>query len=157
MPLSLQQTYAPLSRCFGCGPANDKGLRVRSVANPNDPSVVCDFTPEPHHAAFDNVVNGGILGTVLDCHMNWTAVFFLMKQRGESHAPSCVTAEFRVKLRKPTPMLPFRVEARVVASSPSNDRAEIEATVLAPGGVVTATGSGTFVAVPPGHPAYHRW
>lgn len=29
---SLQETFAPHGRCFGCGPANDKGLRIRCVA-----------------------------------------------------------------------------------------------------------------------------
>ena len=27
---SLQETYAPHNACFGCGPANTKGLHVRS-------------------------------------------------------------------------------------------------------------------------------
>ena len=27
---SLQETYAPHNACFGCGPANEKGLRIRS-------------------------------------------------------------------------------------------------------------------------------
>ena len=30
MELSLQELYAPGSACFGCGPANEKGLHVRS-------------------------------------------------------------------------------------------------------------------------------
>ena len=45
-------------------------------------------------------------------------------------------------------------EARVVESD--DDRATVEATLTA-GGEVTATCRGTFVAVKPGHPAYHRW
>jgi hypothetical protein len=36
------------------------------------------------------------------------------------------------------------------------DRAAIDATITADG-KVTATCRGTFVAVKPGHPAYHRW
>ena len=27
---SLQETYAPKSVCFGCGPANPEGLHIRS-------------------------------------------------------------------------------------------------------------------------------
>ena len=27
---SVQERYAPENRCFGCGPANPKGLRIRS-------------------------------------------------------------------------------------------------------------------------------
>jgi hypothetical protein len=36
------------------------------------------------------------------------------------------------------------------------DRVTVEATITAEG-KVTATCRGTFVAVKPGHPAYHRW
>jgi hypothetical protein len=36
------------------------------------------------------------------------------------------------------------------------DRAVVDATLEA-NGKVTATCRGTFVAVKPGHPAYHRW
>jgi len=153
---SLQETYAPHGRCFGCGPTNERGLRIRSVAasEQSDAHVTCDFVPERHHEAFENVLNGGIIGTVLDCHMNWTAIHHLMRKGGLDHAPCTVTAEFAVKLKRPTPMGPVRVEARVVSST--DDRAVIEATMTA-GGKVTALGTGTFVAVEPDHPAYHRW
>ncbi len=150
---SLQERFAPTARCFGCGPANPKGLRIRSFATA-DSHVVCDFTPEPHHEAFENVLNGGIIGTVLDCHMNWTTIHHLIQKRGLDHAPPCVTAEFKVVLKRPTPMGLVHVDAHVVSST--DDRATIEA-VMTAGGKVTAIGSGTFVAVEPGHPAYHRW
>jgi acyl-coenzyme A thioesterase PaaI-like protein len=153
---SLQETFAPAGRCFGCGPKNEKGLRIRSFATEDsaDALVVCDFVPEKHHEAFDDVLNGGIIGAVLDCHMNWTAIFHLMKRSGATHAPCCVTADFHVSLKRPTPLGPVRVEARVVTST--DDRATIEATMTA-NGKVTAIGTGTFVAVKPDHPAYHRW
>jgi len=86
--------------------------------------------------------------------MNWTTIFHLMKKHGLDHAPCCVTAEFKVVLKRPTPIGPVHVDAHVVSSS--DDRATIEATMTA-GGKVTAIGTGTFVAVKPDHPAYHRW
>jgi hypothetical protein len=46
------------------------------------------------------------------------------------------------------------LEARIVESSA--DRAQVESTLTADG-KVCARGKGTFVAVKPGHPAYHRW
>src|SRR5437762_3132814 len=48
MTKSLQEIFAPAGRCFGCGPTNDKGLRIRSfaLADTIDAHVVCDFTPE---------------------------------------------------------------------------------------------------------------
>jgi acyl-coenzyme A thioesterase PaaI-like protein len=155
---SLQETFAPQGRCFGCGPINVQGLRIRSFARDDsaDSVVVCDWTPEKHHEAFENVLNGGIIGALLDCHMNWTTIHHLMKKNGLDHAPCCVTADFHVVLKRPTPMGPVHLEARVVASEA--DRATIEATLTAgPQGKVTATGRGTFVAVKPDHPAYHRW
>jgi len=153
---SLQEIHAPGGRCFGCGPANAKGLRIRSFPTEASASahVRCDFTPEPHHEAFENVLNGGIIGTVLDCHMNWTTIHHLMHRNGLDHAPCCVTAEFKVVLKRPTPMGPIHVDAHVVSSS--DDRATIEATLTA-AGKITAIGAGTFVAVKPDHPAYYRW
>ncbi len=156
MTQSLQETYAPKGRCFGCGPSNELGLRIRSfaLADASDAHVVCDFTPAKHHEAFENVLNGGIIGTVLDCHMNWTTIHHLMKRLGMDRAPCCVTAEFKVVLKRQTPLGPVHVDAHVVTST--DDRATIEATMTA-GGKVTAIGTGTFVAVKPDHPAYHRW
>lgn len=156
MAKSLQETYAPAGRCFGCGPANARGLRIRSfaLADAADAHVVCDFTPEPHHEAFEGVLNGGIIGTVLDCHMNWTTIHHLLRAQGLDQAPPCVTAEFRIVLKRPTPIVPVHVDAHVVSATA--DRATIEATMTA-AGKVTAIGTGTFIAVKPGHPAYHRW
>ncbi|MBM3975594.1 MAG: PaaI family thioesterase [Planctomycetes bacterium] len=149
----LQDRFAPHNRCFGCGPANELGLRIQSI--PQGDEVVADWTPKPHHEAFDNVLNGGICGALLDCHLNWTAAWHLMNKSGASTPPCTVTAEYHVKLKRPTPMnQPVRLVARVVESGA--DRAVVEGT-LSSGGVVTATCRGTFVAVKEGHPAYHRW
>lgn len=153
MTVALQDRYAPHGRCFGCGPANAQGLRIKSFRQ-DDGHVVCDFTPQKHHEAFEDVLNGGIIGTVLDCHMNWTTISHLIVQGNLSDAPPCVTAEFKVVLKRPTPMGLVHVDAHVVSAS--EDRATIEATMTA-GGKVTALGTGTFIAVKPGHPAYHRW
>jgi acyl-coenzyme A thioesterase PaaI-like protein len=153
MAESLQDRYAPANRCFGCGPANEKGLRIKSRVE--DGEVVADWKAEPHHEAFPGMLNGGIVGTLLDCHSNWTAAWHLMGQSGADAPPCTVTAEFHVKLRRPTPSdRPVRLRARVVESK--DDRATVEAT-LESDGVVTATCRGVFVAVREGHPAYHRW
>jgi len=150
---SVQETYAPQNRCFGCGPANEKGLRIRSFENGEE--LVCEWTPEPHHLAFEGIVNGGIIGALLDCHSNWTAAYALMQQAGLESPPCTVTADFHVKLKAPTPLgQELRLEARPVQTSA--DRCTVDAELSA-GGKVTATCRGTFVAVKPGHPAYHRW
>jgi acyl-coenzyme A thioesterase PaaI-like protein len=147
---SLQDTYAAKSICWGCGPANEKGLRIKSYEE--DGELVARWTPEPYHHAFPGVLNGGIIGALLDCHSNWCASNHLRK--GGDHMPCTVTAEFTVKLKKPTPLSPLTIKARVVASEA--DRATVEAEIVS-GGKVTATCRGLFVAVKEGHPAYHRW
>ncbi len=151
---SLQQRYSPTSTCYGCGPANERGLLVESHEAP-DGTLVADWQPQPHHAAFDGVLNGGVIGTLLDCHLNWTAAMRLMRDRGLDGPPGCVTAEYTIRLRRPTPTdAPVRLTARVTDVDGDRVTAEGE---LSAGGIVTATASGVFVAVGPDHPAYERW
>lgn len=158
---SLQDRFAPHNACFGCGPQNAKGLRLKSYVAA-DGSVVATFLPEPHHEAFPGVLNGGIIGALLDCHSNWTAAHALMLARGEATPPCTVTAEFHVKLRHPTPTgVPLSLLARALkvsggSTGPGADRCTVDAE-LSCDGKVTATCQGLFVAVTEGHPAYHRW
>lgn len=153
MPLSLQEQFAPRNACFGCGPANPDGLRIASFVDGNE--VVCSWQPKPMHEAFPGMLNGGIIGTLLDCHCNWTAAWHLMQQSGAATPPCTVTAEYSIKLRRPTPTGgPVQLRARVVESS--TDRARVSGTLEA-GGKVCATCDGLFVAVKEGHPAFHRW
>ncbi|MCK6529774.1 PaaI family thioesterase [Myxococcota bacterium] len=150
---ALQDLYAPQNRCFGCGPANEQGLRIKSRVEGDE--VVARFRPSPHHLAFDGIVNGGIVGALFDCHCNWAAAWALMRDRGADAPPCTVTAEYHVKLKRPTPLeAELEIRARVVDLD--GDRATVEATMTA-GGLVTATCRGLFVAVREGHPAFHRW
>jgi acyl-coenzyme A thioesterase PaaI-like protein len=150
---SLQERYAPNNACFGCGPANPEGLHIRSF--PKTDGVVAKWLPQKKYEAFPGVLNGGIIGALLDCHCNWTAAYHLMKQAGEDHAPCTVTAEYAIKLLRPTPTTaPVHLAAKVVEST--SDRATVEGTLTA-GGKVCATCRGVFVAVREGHPAFHRW
>lgn len=149
----LQERYAPHNACFGCGPANDKGLRIRSFVRGDE--VVAEWRAEKHHEAFEGMLSGGITGTLLDCHSNWAAAHALMIRAGAETPPCTVTADYAVKLLRPTPTDgPITLTARVVEAS--HDRAVVEATLSA-AGKLRATCRGTFVAVREGHPAFHRW
>ncbi|MFZ5472015.1 MAG: PaaI family thioesterase [Myxococcota bacterium] len=150
---SLQERFAPSSICFGCGPVNQKGLRIRSFEQGD--ALVCEWTPQKHHEAFPGMLNGGIVGSLLDCHSNWTAAVHLMKRRKLEQPPVTVTADYAVSLKRPCPSdKPLTMKARVVESA--DPRVVVEAT-LESDGKVRATCRGTFIAVEPGHPAYHRW
>ena len=170
---SLQEFFAPKSICFGCGPANEDGLRIRSFLSKENPEeVICDFQPARHHQAFPGMLNGGIIGSLLDCHCNWTAVWGLKNKWNLDKPPCTVTAEYRIQLLRPTPVqTPVHLTARVVEYV-KQDRAWVEGELWAPASsgvdsastdrvsadrVITAKCRGLFIAVREGHPAYHRW
>ena len=152
--VSLQDRYAPNGTCFGCGPKNERGLHVKSVPREHG-AVAARWHAEKHHEAYEGALSGGIIGTLMDCHSNWTATYHLMRKSGAATPPCTVTAEYSITMRRPTPTAgDIEIVARPVEVG--DDRAVVEAELVA-GGKVCATSRGTFVAVKPGHPAYHRW
>lgn len=150
---SIQETYAPESICFGCGPANEKGLRIRSFEQ-ND-EYVMEWHAESHHEAFPGMLNGGIIGALLDCHSNWAAAHYIMKKNGKSEPDCTVTANYNVNLLRPTPSNEL-IRLRAWVTKSEQDRAFVEAELIAKD-KVCATCTGLFVAVREGHPAYRRW
>lgn len=151
--LCLQDTYAPSSICYGCGPTNSKGFQIKSFVNGD--KVIASFTPKPHHQAFPNVINGGVIGTLLDCHCNWAAAWYLMQAHKLDQAPCTVTAQYSIKLLRPTPAnTELHLEASL--SSIQGGKAVINGQLIA-NDKVCDTCEGVFIAVKEGHPAFHRW
>lgn len=113
------------------------------------------FTPSDEHQAFPGMINGGIIGSLLDCHGNWAAAIALMDASDSEEPPCTVTASYSVSLRRPTPA---GVELHILAEVEEllEGRAKISMTLTADG-KICATGKGLFVAVKEGHPAFHRW
>jgi len=137
--LSIQESLYPQLTCFGCGHANPKGFHLRSYRE--DGQVVAAFTPEPHHDNGFGFLNGGIIGTVLDCH-SAAAVFVEAQRRGwvaEDGSPlPYVTAGLDVRYLRPTPLAgPVVLTASVTAATEAEMTAAVE---LSAGGKVRATG-----------------
>src|SRR4051794_22608721 len=90
--------------CFGCGPANPKGLRLKSYVE--DGVVTAEFVPWPEHDNGVGFLNGGIIATVLDCH-SAAAVMSEAAARGWHPLPGAdlafVTAGLDVRYLRPTP------------------------------------------------------
>jgi len=150
---NLQDTYAPYGVCFGCGPKNTQGLRLKSL--PVGESVVADWKPKPHHVAFGKFGSGGIISVLLDCQGNWAAAYALMKSRKLSSPPGTVTAEYTVKFLHPSSIdKKWQVSAR--ATRVKGDRVSVSGE-LKVDGMVTATMTGLFIAVRESHPAFYRW
>ena len=150
---SVQDQYAEKSICFGCGPTNKNGLQIKSYRS--DHGLDLWFETKPEHQAFPGVINGGIIGSLFDCHGNWAAAVALLDTGDYKSIPSTVTASYSVELIRPTPFgVPLYIQATI--KSQSTDKAEIEMELYADKDLC-AKGRGLFIAVKEGHPAYHRW
>lgn len=100
-------------RCFGCGPANEHGLRLRfrRIA----PGVVeGEYTAPEHQAGAPGVVHGGIQAVLLDETLGFAA----HADRGPGEPDvDIVTVEFSLRYRRPAPTgQPLRLRGRLVRS-----------------------------------------
>lgn len=80
--------------CFGCGLNNPLGLHLDDFAI-DDNELVAAFTPRPEFRGFAGVLHGGILASVLDETLAWTAMMLA--------DTFVVTASLEIKYRKPAP------------------------------------------------------
>lgn len=140
--LSIQQRFLPDMSCFGCGPANSRGLQLRSYpAADDDESTVAEFTPWPEHDNGLGYLNGGIICTVLDCH-SATPVMLLAERLGLMGPDALlpyVTAGLQVRYLRPTPLnVPLSLRARPLEASESGITVAVE---LSCAGKVRAEGS----------------
>ena len=149
----LQHQYAKNSMCYGCGPSNPQGFQIQSYVE--EDKIIANWQPESHHQAFPGILNGGVIGTLLDCHCNWAAAWYLMKNQDLNHPPCTVTAEYTIKLLRPT-RINEGLSLEATLKEIINNKATISGKLISHG-KVCATCVGVFVAVPPGHPAYNRW
>ena len=104
--ISLQDQYFPQLPCFGCGPANERGLQLKSFVA-DDGLVRAEFTPWPEHNNGLGYLNGGIIATVLDCH-SAAAVTHTAYRNGWPPLPGAglpyVTSGLDVRYRRPAPL-----------------------------------------------------
>ena len=133
------QDLLPGLTCFGCGPGNDKGLRIKSYwVSQNE--AICRFAPAPHHHGPPNIVNGGVIATVIDCHAVCTAMADAYQRAGrgvgEGDFLPYVTGTLNIVYKAPTAMTPFDV---VAAVEEVTDRKTMIACRVISEGNVTAT------------------
>jgi len=135
---SIQARLYPDLPCFGCGPGNAKGLQLKSYplgdgAGSGDGSpegVVAAFTPWPEHDNGLGYLNGGIIGTVLDCH-SAAAVMLEAERRGWAPLPGAdlayVTAGLDVRFLRPAPLTePVELVGRITAAEEAEMTAAVE-------------------------------
>ena len=127
--------------CYGCGADNAKGLRIKSFWDGEE--AVCRFQPEPHLCGGRReIVNGGVVATLIDCHSLNLAVARAYKDEGRAigSAPPIgyVTGNLSVAYLKPTP-IDATLELRARIQKIEGRKAWIACTLSA-GGEVCARG-----------------
>lgn len=114
------QDLIPDNGCFGCGPHNEHGLRIKSYWDGEE--SVCTFLPEPFHTAGPpQFLNGGITATIVDCHCVCTAIAhaYRTERRAIGSNPHiwCVTASLDVRYLRPVPIDgPVDLRAKILES-----------------------------------------
>ncbi len=115
----LQDAW-PSATCYGCGPANTHGNRIKSYWSEDGAEVICIFQSDlNHNAGFPNVMYGGLVASLIDCHSIWTAIAWTYREEDRVHGSppslSYVTGEINVRFLKPTALdQPVLLVARVV-------------------------------------------
>ncbi|MBT32653.1 MAG: thioesterase superfamily [Thalassobius sp.] len=98
------QDYMKGNVCFGCGIENEEGLQIKSYWE-NDLSI-CKWKPEEKYHGWANLLNGGIIATLIDCHCMCTAMAAAYKHEdrnlGSLPEYRYATGTITVKYLKPT-------------------------------------------------------
>ncbi len=111
------QDRIPHNHCWGCGTLNPRGLQIKSFQDGDE--TVCRFQPSPDHMAGPtDVVNGGIIAAVIDCHSVCTAIADGHRAAGRALGSEpllwAVTASMKIDYLAPTPLgVPLELRARV--------------------------------------------
>jgi acyl-coenzyme A thioesterase PaaI-like protein len=120
---ALQDVW-PEATCYGCGPANPYGLHIKSYWAQDGSEVVAVFRPDPkYNAGFPNVMYGGLIASLADCHSIWTAIATTYRAEGREHGSeptiSYVTGSLTINYLKPTALdRPLVLRARVTELHP---------------------------------------
>jgi acyl-coenzyme A thioesterase PaaI-like protein len=135
------QDQGSVSHCHGCGADNQRGLQIKSFWDGDD--AVATWKAQAHHCGGNkDIVNGGIIATLIDCHSLNLAIAhaYRAERRTIGSAPliGYVTGNLNVSYLKPTP-INEALELRARIAKVEGRKAWVSCTLSA-GGEVRATG-----------------
>jgi len=82
MAAALNEELLKGNTCFGCGPDNPDGLRIRIFRDPDNANrLVGSYRPRATQTGFPEIVHGGLQFTALDCMAGWTVL--ILRQPGK--------------------------------------------------------------------------
>ncbi len=104
------QDYFPGNDCFGCGLANEIGLRVKSYwFDERKNETICVWRPQRFYSSgMENVLHGGTIGDLVDCNGVWAIMAHhysvIGRELGTEPVIWYATRYFETDLPKKTPM-----------------------------------------------------
>ncbi len=109
------QDHMPENVCYGCG-HNDAGLQIKSYWEGEE--AVCEWESQEKFHGWRNLMNGGIMATLIDCHCMCTAMAhsYKLEERSLDSMPEYryATGTLTVKYLKPTRNSKVRLRATVI-------------------------------------------
>lgn len=142
MPLMSDLKQLPRSgshNCFGCSSSNPHGLQMSFFSD--DQAVYSTVMVPDHLGGWSNLVHGGVLFTILDEIMSWTAIYLLKR--------ITMTQSMRIDFLKPV-KIQSELSARgtIVSTSGKHD-VQAEGEIRAPGGDLCVRAHADFKAFSP--------
>ncbi len=129
-------THSAGNRCFGCGPANQTGLRLEFLLA-EDGSVVSFPVVANAFEGHPGYLHGGVIATLLD---------EAMSKAVRAQGSTSMTRKIEVDYLRPVPSeVPIRLEGRVVRNEARKRWAE--ARILNENGKLLAEAKGLFIEV----------
>ena len=109
------QDHMPENVCFGCG-HNHEGLQIKSYWDGEE--SVCDWQSEDKYHGWSNLMNGGIMATLIDCHCMGTAMADAYRREGRTLNSDpeyrYATGTLSVKYLRPTPNTHVQLRTKVL-------------------------------------------
>ena len=135
------QDQGSVLNCYGCGADNENGFRIKSFWDGDE--AVCRFEPKPHLCGGrKEIVNGGVIATLIDCHSLNLAIARAYRDEGRAigSAPGIhyVTGNLNVSYLQPTP-IDQTLELRARIQKIEGRKTRVECTLSA-GGKICAKG-----------------
>jgi uncharacterized protein (TIGR00369 family) len=125
--------------CFGCSPVNPSGLQMKFLTDGE--RVYSQLRVPEHLCGWSNIVHGGVLTTILDEIMSWSAIHLLKR--------IALTRTLTVEFVKPVQVgSELRAEGRVRETDGKND-AVTEGVIYDPRGDACARASADFKVFSP--------
>ena len=127
------------THCFACGRENPHGLHMRFETNEKD--IRSFITVPSHMRGWSNLVHGGILSTICDEIMSWSAIHLLRR--------FILTRNLKVNFLKPV-FIEQKLTARGFVKERIDERnALVGAEILDQNGEICTTAHGEFVLFTP--------